>query len=167
MKKTVLYSAIVLLTGMVACNSGNSNEAGTSDSTTVNSDTSHSMTMEPTSSLPAVPDNATVSFKSPKDGETVSSPVKVEMVATNISVDSSGAVKANSGHFHILIDAGDSIPSGVMVPTDSAHIHYGKAQKEAELTLPKGKHTLTLQFADGAHRSYGSKLASTITVNVK
>lgn len=167
MKKTILYSAIVLLTGMVACNSGNSNEAATSDSTSVHADTSHSMAMENTSSLPAIPADAKVFFKSPKDGETVSSPVKVEMEATNISVDSSGAVKPNSGHFHILVDAGDSIPSGVVIPTDSAHIHYGKAQKEAELTLPKGKHTLTLQFADGAHRSYGSKLANTISITVK
>lgn len=167
MKKTILYSAIVLLTGAIACNSGTSNESAASDSTTAHEDTSHAMAMETTSSLPAVPANATVFFKSPKNGATVSSPVKVEMEATNISVDSAGAVKPNSGHFHILVDAGDSIPSGVVIPTDSAHIHYGKAQKEAELTLPKGKHTLTLQFADGAHRSYGSKLANTISITVK
>jgi hypothetical protein len=29
------------------------------------------------------------------------------------------------------------------------------------------RHTLTLQFADGAHRSYGPKWAATLTVNVK
>jgi hypothetical protein len=50
---------------------------------------------------------------------------------------------------------------------DSVHIHFGRGQTEKELSLPAGKHKLTLQFADGLHRSYGSKLASTITVTVK
>jgi hypothetical protein len=54
-----------------------------------------------------------------------------------------------------------------MVPKDSTHLHYGKGQTEAEVKLSPGKHKLTLQFADGLHRSYGSKLAATVSVNVK
>jgi hypothetical protein len=167
MKKAFLYSAVVLLTSMIACNSGSSNETATSDSTSVHADTSHSMAMESNSSLPAVPTGASVFFKSPKNGEVVSSPVKVQMGVTGLSVDSAGAVKPNSGHFHILIDGGDSIESGITIPKDSVHIHYGNAQTETTLKLRPGKHKLTLQFADGAHRSYGSKLASTISITVK
>jgi Domain of unknown function (DUF4399) len=33
--------------------------------------------------------------------------------------------------------------------------------------LTPGKHVLTLQFADGIHRSYGGQMASTINVTVK
>jgi hypothetical protein len=117
--------------------------------------------------MPEVPDGSTVFFKNLKDGQTVSSPVKVEMEATGISVDSAGAVKPGSGHFHILVDAEDSIPTGEIIAKDSAHLHFGNAQKEASLTLSPGKHKLALQFADGAHRSYGSKLDSTITITVK
>lgn len=71
------------------------------------------------------------------------------------------------GHHHILIDnpAGE-IPEGQVVPMDTKDIHYGKGQTEGVLELSPGKHTLTLQFADGAHRSYGKKLAKTITVFV-
>ena len=71
------------------------------------------------------------------------------------------------GHHHILIDnpAGE-IPEGQVVPMDTKNIHYGKGQTEGVLELSPGKHTLTLQFADGAHRSYGKKLAKTITVFV-
>lgn len=167
MKKCFLYSAIVLLAAMTACNSGSSNEAVSTDSTTVQTDTSHTMKMETVSSLPAIPADASVFFKSPKNGETVSSPVKIQMGVKGMSIDSAGAVKPNSGHFHILIDAGDSIASGVIIPKDSVHLHFGNAQQETSVTLTPGKHTLTLQFADGAHRSYGSRLASTITVNVK
>ena len=157
----------ILLMGLLSCNSGNSDKSATTDAT-VKADTSHaSMNMTAETSLPAIPEGATVSFTNLKDGETVTSPLKVEMSATGISVDSAGAVKPNSGHFHIIIDAEDSIPSGVEIGKDSTHLHYGNAQKEATLNLPAGKHKLVLQFADGAHRSYGSKLASEVNINVK
>ncbi|MEI6805987.1 MAG: DUF4399 domain-containing protein [Myxococcaceae bacterium] len=71
----------------------------------------------------------------------------------------------HAGHHHLLIDnlAGE-IPEGQVVPMDPKNIHYGKGQTEGVLELSPGKHTLTLQFADGAHRSYGKKFAKTITV---
>ena len=166
MKKIIAIPAILFM-GLISCNSGSNNEtAANADSTTT--DTSMAgMDMSSESNMPAVPEGSTVFFKNLKDGETVSSPVKVEMEATGISVDSAGAVKPGSGHFHILIDAEDSIQTGVIIAKDSAHLHFGNAQKEASLTLSPGKHKLALQFADGAHRSYGSKLDSTITINVK
>jgi hypothetical protein len=93
--------------------------------------------------------------------------VKVEMGAKDISIDSAGRIRTNSGHFHLLIDAEDSIASGIVVPKDSTHIHFGNAQKETMITLAPGKHKLAIQLADGTHRSYGSKLSDAITINVK
>lgn len=166
MKKYITISAVLLM-GLISCNSGGNKEAA-SDSTAVKTDTSHeSMNMSTASAMPLVSSDAKVSFGNLKDGQTVTSPFKVEMVATGIGVDSAGPVKDNSGHFHIIIDHGDSIPTGEIIAKDSTHIHYGNAQKEATLNLPPGKHKLMLQFADGAHRSYGSKLAEAITVDVK
>lgn len=168
MKKILAIPALLIM-GFISCNSGNSSETTTStDSTTMTMDSSHSpMDMSSETNMPEVPSGATVYFKNLKDGETVSSPVKIEMGATGISIDSAGAVKPNSGHFHILIDAEDSIPTGVVVGKDSTHLHFGNAQQETSLTLSPGKHKLVLQFADGAHRSYGGKLATAVTVNVK
>lgn len=54
-----------------------------------------------------------------------------------------------------------------MIPATEHSLHFGKAQTETDVTLPPGQHTLTLQLGDGAHRSYGPELSSTITVNVK
>ena len=72
------------------------------------------------------------------------------------------------GHHHILIDnAAGEIPKGQVVPMDDKNIHYGKGQTESILKLPPGKHTLTLQFANGAHISYGKEMAKTITVHVE
>lgn len=161
-------SPIVCLALLAACNNSGKDSDKKTDSTGMSSDTSHKMTMNTTApELPAVPDGAKVFFKSPKNGATVTSPFKVEMVAEGIKVDTAGPVVAGSGHFHIFVDAEDSLMAGTMVPKDSTHIHYGKGQTETELKLSPGKHKLALQFADGLHRSYGSKLSSTITVNVK
>jgi hypothetical protein len=106
-------------------------------------------------------------FKNLKQGSAVKSPFKVEMAVDMIQVDTAGPVVAGSGHHHIIIDGPDSLAAGEMVPKDSTHLHFGKGQTETELTLSPGKHKLTLQFADGLHRSYGGRLSATITVNVK
>ena len=41
-----------------------------------------------------------------------------------------------------------------------------KGQTEAVLDLPPGDYKLTLQFADGLHRSYGKDLSATINIKV-
>jgi Domain of unknown function (DUF4399) len=76
-----------------------------------------------------------------------------------------GPLDHASGHHHLIID-GRPIPLGQTVPADDKHLHFGKGETQAQITLPPGRHTLTLQFADGAHRSYGPKWAATIRVNV-
>lgn len=160
-----------LLVGMVACNNAD-NKASSSDSTkAATTDTTMAMAKPDSTQavppLPAVPAGAKVYFKNLKNGETVKSPVKVEMGVVGLKLDTAGAIVAGTGHHHLLIDAGDSIPAGQVVPKDSTHLHFGKAQSTAEVPLSPGKHVLTLQFADGIHRSYGSQLAASITVNVK
>ncbi len=59
------------------------------------------------------------------------------------------------------------MPAGEVIPADDKHLHFGKGQSEAEVKLTPGPHTLTLQFADGAHRSYGPELSKTIKITVK
>jgi hypothetical protein len=117
--------------------------------------------------MPDVPDNARVFFSNLKDGQVVTSPVKIEMGADAVSVDTAnGKLKPASGHHHILVDI-DSIKTGEVIIKDSVHLHFGNAQTSAEVKLPPGKHTLVLQFADALHRSYGSKLTNKVTIEVK
>jgi hypothetical protein len=166
MKRYIIFSAVIFF---AACNNSDNGSSTTSDSTDKKmSDTTHQMTTtNDVPPLPAVPANAKVYFKNLRNGATVSSPVKVEMAIDNMKVDTAGPVVASSGHFHILVDAEDSIAIEQMVPKDSTHLHYGKGQTSAELPLTPGKHKLVLQFADGLHRSYGSKLANSVTITVK
>ncbi len=109
-----------------------------------------------------------ISFVAPKNGETVQSPFKVKMKAEGIKLRPAGenADETTSGHHHLIVNMG-AIPKGQPIPADEKHIHYGKAQTEAEVKLAPGKYKLTLQFADGAHRSYGPDFAETIEVTVK
>jgi hypothetical protein len=152
----------------VACNnSGKETEKTDSTNKKMTEDTMHKMITTNIPELPAVPEGAKVYFKNLKKDASVSSPVKVEMGVDKMKVDTTGPVVAASGHYHIFIDAEDSLPWGVVVPKDSAHLHYGKAQVVADVPLKPGKHKLTLQFADGIHRSYGRRLATTVTINVK
>jgi len=107
-----------------------------------------------------------VSFLEPKDGATVTSPVHVKFAVEGKKVMKAGKVVKGTGHHHVIIDGGP-IEKGKPVPADATHIHYGGGQLEADIPLEPGKHTLTMQFADGAHISYGEAFATTITVTVE
>lgn len=104
------------------------------------------------------------------DGATVKSPFRVKFGVDALRVAPAGDATPGTGHHHLIVD-GAAVPQGAVVPTDARHLHFGKAQTETEteteLSLPPGEHTLTLQFADGAHRSYGPTLSSTIKVKVR
>jgi len=173
-RQFVLPVACALI--MAACNNSGDSSAKTGDTAAAAShdsmsmshdSTSHTADAKPVPPLPDVPAGAKVSFKNLKNGASVSSPLKVQMAVENIKVDTAGPVIAGIGHHHLFIDAEDSLAAGTMVPKDSSHLHFGKGQTETEVKLAPGKHKLTLQFADGLHRSYGSKLSSVITVDVK
>ena len=107
-----------------------------------------------------------VNFDSPADGATVTSPVTIKMTVAGMEVEPAGMVNEGKGHHHLVID-GSFVEKGTVVPTDSTHIHFGKGQTETEVELSPGKHTLTLQFADGIHMSYGEEWSKTIEVIVE
>jgi hypothetical protein len=103
----------------------------------------------------------------PKNNATVTSPFTAKFGVKGYEVvPASPDFEEGTGHHHIIVD-GDYMEKGSVIPFDATHLHYGKAQKEGEITLEPGTHTLTLQFANGKHVSYGKKFSSTITVNVE
>lgn len=166
----LLYSISVLLIAVLfACNDRGSK---VEDAATVKSavdspgHAGHAAAAAIVAELPAVPDAARVFFANLKDGDNVKSPFKVEMGVEGIACDTAGVIKEASGHHHILINL-DSLAAGTVIPMDDTHLHYGKAQRTAEVTLAPGNYKLTLQYADGIHRSYGSRLATSVNVTVQ
>jgi len=107
-----------------------------------------------------------VFFFEPKDGATVGQEFRVVMRVRGMQVKAAGEMAPNSGHHHLLIDSGP-VKKGEVIPADLRHLHFGKGQTETKVKLAPGTHKLQLQFADGAHRSYGPAMRKTITVTVK
>ncbi|MGF6410138.1 DUF4399 domain-containing protein [Paraburkholderia sp. MM5482-R1] len=107
-----------------------------------------------------------VTFVQPADGATVTNPVHVVFGLDGMKIAPAGTLTDGTGHHHLLID-GKPLPKCEVVPATDKSLHFGKGQTETDLTLPPGDHTLTLQFGDGAHRSYGPEMSKTIMVHVK
>lgn len=113
------------------------------------------------------PEGARVFFVNLTDGQEISLPFTLQMGVEGMEVEPAGALNYGKGHHHLIIDGG-FMEKGSSVPFDGQHIHFGKGQTETVLdSLTAGEHRLTLQFANGAHLSYGEALSATIKVVVK
>jgi len=107
-----------------------------------------------------------VGFVLPEDGATVAQDVQVQMEVHGMQVHAAGEVIEGTGHHHLIID-GSFVPQGEAVAKDGTHLHFGKGQTETDIHLTPGDHTLTLQFADGHHQSYGESMSKTIHIHVE
>lgn len=123
----------------------------------------------------ASPAGAKVYFVDLKDGDTIDSETVIKFGADGVTVAEAGKDVPNSGHFHVFVDLPKLGEGGEgkaeldqNIVKDDQHIHYGKAQTEAKLTLPPGEHKLQLVFADKDHIPHNPPLVSEqITVIVK
>ena len=109
-----------------------------------------------------------VFFVEPQNGATVGQDVKVVMGIEGMEIKLAGDMTPDTGHHHLVVDA-PMIAEGEIVPVDKPeqYKHFGKGQTETTIKLTPGKHTLTLQLGDGAHRSLGERMRKTITVTAQ
>lgn len=107
-----------------------------------------------------------VYFVEPADGASVTGPFKVRFGLEGMRLAPAGDMSTGTGHHHLIID-GAAVPQNEVIPNDEHHRHFGKGQTETEVALSPGEHTLTLQFANGAHQSYGAEMSSSIKVMIK
>lgn len=115
----------------------------------------------------ASPAGAKVYFIAPKNGAKIKGPVKVVMGLSGMGIAPAGTDAADTGHHHILVDAG-ALNLDAPIPVDDKHRHFGKGQTEAVLDLPPGKHTLQLVLGDKNHIPHNPPVTSekiTITVS--
>lgn len=168
MRNSIRHWTLVALLGLgVACSDGEERAEEAAAETAEE-------TAEPAEDPNAITEleNASVSFVGLESGATLTGPetdgkvsVHVEMNVEGAEVRPAGELEAGTGHHHIIVD-GEGVPFGTPVVNNETHLHFGGGQTEADIELPPGEHTLTLQFADGAHRSYGPALTSTVTVTI-
>jgi hypothetical protein len=113
------------------------------------------------------PKGAEAYIISPKDGDTVTSPVTVVFGLKNMGVVPAGLAFEGAGHHHLLIDT-DLARFDEPIPADDKHIHFGKGQTEATIELTPGKHTLQLVVGDMLHVPHDPPVMSKkITITVK
>ncbi|MBL4687129.1 MAG: DUF4399 domain-containing protein [Nannocystaceae bacterium] len=162
---TATFTAFAFVLAAAACVSCDDKDAK-SDRVDIKGSKSNGDGADDKPKAPEVP-TGKVFFVSPKDGATVPTKFKVEMGVEGKTVKPAGATERDPlfGHHHILID-GSPIADLTVVPKNEKHLHYGDGSTDTILLLTPGAHTLTLQFADGSHRSYGPDWATTIKVTV-
>jgi hypothetical protein len=111
----------------------------------------------------------TVSFVRPVDGATVSSPVQMEFIVSNVNISPvpADAEEARAGmvHHHVGIDT-ECLPPGEAVPQADPWVHFGDGSKVFETMLPPGEHTLSLQVGDDLHVTQ-ENLCTTISITVE
>lgn len=110
----------------------------------------------------AAPPNAAVYIISPKDGDAVTSPFKVQFGLSGMGVAPAGVDKPNTGHHHLLIDVNDALDPNEPIPQDKAHFHFGAGQTEAFVELPPGAHTLQLVLGDWSHLPFHPPIMSAV-----
>jgi len=126
----------------------------------------------PTTANPAsaagAPAKAEVYIISPRNGATLHGAFTVRFGLKGAGIAPAGVKFDNTGHHHLLIDTPLSgLSLDAPLPTTDKVLHFGKGQTETTLTLPPGRHTLQLLFADYAHVPLHPLVASrvvTITV---
>jgi hypothetical protein len=115
----------------------------------------------------APPPNAFVYIISPKDGDTVTNPFRVQFGLSGMGVAPAGVDRPNTGHHHLLIDVNEPLDPNEPIPQDKTHLHFGAGQTEALIELTPGKHTLQLVLGDWSHLPFHPPVMSdVITVNV-
>ncbi len=109
-----------------------------------------------------------IAISKPLNGATVTSPVKVCMVAHSVTVEpAKKGVHDGKGHHHILLDA--DLPGDLSKPIgkDAQHLHMGDGSICKEVKLDAGTHVIRALFAKGNHVPYNPPITATVIINVK
>ena len=109
-----------------------------------------------------------IAISEPANGATVSSPVKICMVAHSVTVEpAKKGVHDGKGHHHILIDS--DLPGDLSKPIgkDAQHVHMGDGSTCKSLNLEPGVHVIRALFAKGNHVPYNPPITATVIVSVK
>src|SRR6266436_1767452 len=117
----------------------------------------------------ASPPGASVYIINLKDGDSVSSPFKVQFGMTGMGVAPVGVQNERTGHHHLLIDTKLSDEElKRAIAADAQHVHFGGGQTETTVTLPPGRHTLQLVVGDHSHVPHNPPVMSpVVTITVR
>ncbi len=109
-----------------------------------------------------------MAISKPLNGATVTSPVKVCLVAHGVTVEpAKKGLNDGKGHHHILVDT--DLPKDLSqgIGKDAQHIHMGDGSTCKVVKLDAGTHVIRALFAKGNHVPYNPPITATVIINVK
>ena len=105
------------------------------------------------------PADAKVFFIDLTDGARLTVKSTIKFGISGMDIAPAGTEKPNTGHHHLLIDT--PLPAlDREIPSDLNHIHFGRGQTSAEVTLTPGEHSLQLLLGDHQHVPHDPPVAS-------
>ncbi|ELY51156.1 DUF4399 domain-containing protein [Natronolimnohabitans innermongolicus] len=111
-----------------------------------------------------------VEFVGPEDGAEVSSPVDVELEATEFELqpvedegDQDPTPEDGAGHHHVIVDEG-CVDPGYVIPHEDGYYHLEDGEEETEVELEPGEYDLCAQTGDAQHNAYD--MTDEITIEV-
>src|SRR6266404_3092365 len=111
----------------------------------------------------ASPPGASVYIINLKDGDSVSSPFKVQFGLSGMGIAPVGVQNERTGHHHLVIDTKLSDEELKRpIAADAQHVHFGGGQTETTVTLPAGSHTLQLVLGDWSHIPHNPPVMSPV-----
>ncbi len=117
---------------------------------------------------PAQAGRAKVKITAPRNGATVSGPVKITLQATGVEIVPATDERPGTGHHHLFVDhdltpVDDTIPRGV-----TGILHLGRGQTEFVLdSLKPGPHRVIAVVADWRHVPLKPLVVDTVRFTVK
>ena len=125
---------------------------------------SHASATKPTAVPPNVTAQATLEIQAPLQGQTVTSPVTVEVASTHLIAAPELNVP-NAAHYHVFVDKVPFTAGGMTIPMDAAGV-YHFAQNTLKLDIPPGKHTIVLVLGDNSHVRVPESEAHAVAVDI-
>src|SRR5437660_12456703 len=166
MKAAALFVAAGRLRFGVACGGGAScsDAKKTSRDCSVTPTASQPSRTKPTPVPPNVTARTTLEIKAPLQGETVTSPITVEVASTHLIAAPELNVP-NAAHYHVFVDKVPFTAGGMTIPMDEAGV-YHFAQNTLKLDIPPGKHTIVLVLGDNSHVRVPESEAHAVAVDI-
>ena len=165
-KTAALVVVAALLIFAVACGKGVScsDTKKASDDCSGTPIPSHASATKPTAVPRNVTAQATLEIKAPLQGQTVTSPVTVEVASTHLIAAPELNVP-NAAHYHVFVDKVPFTAGGMTIPMDEAGV-YHFAQNTLKLDIPPDRHTIVLALGDNSHVRVPESEAHAVAVDI-
>ncbi len=110
----------------------------------------------------------TVKITSPKNGATVTGPVKVTLQATGVEIVPASDERPGTGHHHLYVDHDVTLDHDTIPKGRPGIIHLGRGQSEFVLdSLKPGAHRIIAVVGDWRHIPLNPLVADTVKFTVK